>query len=256
MGGNQWWPQTRRPAGSGLWPERPVADVGDSGSITTAASSAITMQRLCSKTFAKPTDVILQVTSNIGGLGSSAISQSWDMCAVNPLGTGQLIVDYGSGSASERCKLDLRAGSYQLPTCEQVTVSVTTVVGSRALPAFSIGGALIAGRYPNPTIPTYTWVSALNLDDQVYVPARARFVDLWLANGTTTNVYGTGAPVLSLLTDGAQAQLIRDYNLGVWAPPFPVPLITAGALDGSFDREMYVKTTVACTAVVQFELAL
>lgn len=262
-----WWPNTRLPAGSGPWPQRPSDDTGESGSIATATATAITAQRLCGKTYSQPTPVVLEIAVSVAvAIGSQANAVAdVDFCAATlnaaatSVGSGFLTVQYGSGAASQTVRMDLRGGSYQLPACEQVQVSVTTAVDGATLPALSIRGALVAGVHPAPSQPTYTWRNESQgvVAGVVAVPARARRVDLWAANSPAVNIYGAGAPVLSLVGDPSQGQLIRDYALGVWAPPYPMATQMGGSFDGTdFYRFLQVLSTVTTEAVVQFELEL
>jgi hypothetical protein len=227
-------------------------------------ATAVTGARLCSAVFTKQTPVVLEVAVKcVSELGGSSVTSAFDLFAVamnaaaSSMGTGQLIVEYGSGGAYERVAMDLRGGSYQLPPCEEVRVSVTTTEVGAFLPALSIGGAITAGTHPSPTVPTYTWRDeALATDATVGVPARARTVDCWIGNTTGAAIYGSGAPVLSLLQNACQPQLIRDYSLGVWAPPYPAPCVPGGEVDTTVFRKVDLFTTVACEAVVQFQLEL
>jgi hypothetical protein len=136
MAGSKWGPKWGfgdKPAGpEQAWPTPYGTNSGATGSIQLTTSSGENVpgardeQRVCQATFDKPTPctVHIGVGSTIAGRGS------WDFCAEAfdassaNVSTAKLIFEYGAGSVRRRVECDLRPGSYQLPPCNQVTVSI------------------------------------------------------------------------------------------------------------------------------------
>lgn len=260
------WPQMSRPAGTADWPQTPLTDAqGRSGSQQLIASSAddgkpgIDGTILCSLTLTKAEEVVLEVSVTLSA-GQNSIRRGFDFVSNgegvdNDQGNASLVIDYGSGGALQRVLIDLRNGSYQLPACEQVNVYVRVErpaedAGSFAPPCL-VQGCLSPGRHPTPSTPTYTFrrYELTSAGVEVDIPANARWVDCWVENSTAANLYGAGAPVLSLR--GSNAQLIRDYTTGIWAPPF-VQALAGMYWDGSEVDPLTLDTNVTCTGVVQF----
>jgi hypothetical protein len=127
-------------------------------------------------------------------------------------------------------------------------------------PECFVTGAIVPGVCDAPTEATYT-VALVDMSTSGYsttVPDSARYVELLLVNDTAANIYGAGAPVLSLRGGaGAVPQLIRDYTTGICVPPYPAPI---GGYPNGRDIDdpptVDVDTTVACDAVLQFFLEL
>lgn len=263
-----WWPATTTPPGTGPWPQRPVENTGKAGSIRCELNTAQPKTKLCGFDYPTETPVVVEVSVVL----ADALSESKDVefCALatnqttpGPVVTaaGQLIIEYGSGGVVQRAVLDLRSGNYQLPPCEQVRVYFETSrqESGGVLPAMNVSACLATGYHPAPSTPTYTMVNyaAPTTGWTITIPNRAKFVDLWAANASTSaNLYGAGAPVLSLIGTRVQSQLIRDLTTGIWAPPYPVGCFAAGYTDGETYRTVVVDTTVICAAVVQFQLEL
>lgn len=262
MSGRQWWPNTRLPDGTGPWPQS-GDESGSSGSISAAADAPLTNARLCGAVL-KRSPMVLEIAVSTAGLSAESIGPSFELFAAaenNTIyGTGYITVEYGAAGTTQSVRLDLRGGSYQLPPCEEVRVTVTTAVQATFLPALNIVGSIVPGVHPSPTVPTYTWrdeVLASGVSNNVMVPPRARTVDCWVSNDDpTVPIYGSGAPVLCLAGDVMCAQVIRDYALGVWAPPYPCPMVMHTDLDTSIYKLIAIASDVACVAIVQFELQL
>src|SRR5687767_10287729 len=115
-----WWPNTKLPGGSGPWPQSTLDQpAGRSGSLALTSASEGLTAAVCTATFDKATPVVVEVgvLTTAGGQPFAAPSSSASDCS-------SLVFEYGSGATSRKVRTDLRPGTYQLPPCETVRVSV------------------------------------------------------------------------------------------------------------------------------------
>jgi hypothetical protein len=246
---------------------------GETGSVafdsTNVAVSATESQigvgaNICRVNYSEPTNCILTVASRrttgqragVNGQQTQELTCGDPSFASSPdVINGFVEVTYGSGSCQQRIVMDMRPGSYQLPPCQQVTVTAKPWFTSNSvsmLNPLSFDATVAPGQGLVSRRPTYTTYYSLtgSAAVNVRVPDYACYVDCW----AKVAALGAGKPVLTLYpgTGGGTSfgfpSLIRDYTSGVWAPPQPAASFGCGEL-------MQLVSTVTCEAWVQFELA-
>lgn len=147
MSGKQWGPrwghgEAPRPGAAQKWSPPTGSTDGQSGTHQTTSTTGDSSEgardekRLCQATFPVPTPCTVHIgVSNPSGSRASwdYVAEIFDAVASQNLSSAKLIFEYGAGAARRRVECDLRPGAYQLPPCDQVTVSVSffnTVVPS------------------------------------------------------------------------------------------------------------------------------
>jgi hypothetical protein len=275
MAKHLWWPNTAPPPGTGPWPQTTsLQDTGRSGRVVFDGNAGGggnnifgTPQALCAAVFEEPTPSVVQIRVGLAE-PSSDVQRTFCFAAASnnsysQSGLGRLILEYGAGSTTQRVVCDLKSGSYQFPTSEQVKIScqVAATNFDRLVlgpfePQVNVTGVIAKGTHIEPTLPTFTHLltnTPAATPQPIAIPDNAREVDLWLTTDTTVK-YGAGAPVISLLCLGANGapQLVRDYAQGIFVPPYPARVW------GTRDPEvpLVARSTAACDMAVQFTLDL
>lgn len=246
------WPGGAYPGGA-PWPNVANMAAGRTGSIR-LSEVAVTPQaptsgtQVVSAEFDIPTPCVLSVAALwTDGVDSSALAvAAIDLQAGNlgvptegpppsgemqeGLANGLLRITYGVGAFRQTFVCDLRNGSIQLPPCHEVRVEVLNWIPqelSPYVPNLQVVMAISPGWFPAAAPPTVTQTFFLTANDPVLLeaPALAREVDVW-----AVDTYDTTAVVSLQFYFRRQGQpiLVRDYNTGIWKPPYPVRGLFAG----------------------------
>jgi hypothetical protein len=118
------------------------------------------------------------------------------------------VLEYGSGSASQKCWFDWYQGSYNVPACEYVRVSALpwgTWWGVFPGPVFNAVAAVAPGKALGAHVPTVTAVGsfAAGVAQTVSTPANARAVEVTAVDptvNTTVTLSGAAAGTRNLST--------------------------------------------------------
>lgn len=133
------------------------------------------------------------------------------------------VLEYGMGSSQNKVYFDWIPGSYNLPPCERVSVSIlpwgTTWTGAY-LSSFAALASVSEGEIDTAHVPTVSGYGVLTAatPQSFTVPCNARAVDCFNADPTTT-------PSITL-KDGATGT--RNYSTGQWIGPTPLDVVAAG----------------------------
>jgi hypothetical protein len=129
---------------------------------------------------------------------------------VPPL-AGTLRLTYGIGSSIKILEADIRAGSYQLPPCDQANLDAFVFLSGPC--NFDVLGGIVPGVLPTPS--RFTASVRLRLEPaqsySVPVPLGARWVAM--AGGDPTGT-GVGQPVLQAKQGASSVFLLHDYQTG------------------------------------------
>lgn len=156
------------------------------------------------------------------------------------------VLGYGVGASQHRAVFDWRPGTYALPPCDYVELSLIAYGAAWTAPAEFVASC-VPGEWAHAHVPTVTgysvWENPLETPllqpASVAVPALARAVDVWSANG--------GASI-TITGDDGTPYMTRD-SVGA-LPQGPVQVESGGSL--------YLDIAPGDTAwaIVKFYLAL
>lgn len=129
------------------------------------------------------------------------------------------VLTYGSGASSHRVVFDWRPGTYNLPPCEAVSLSVLPYGSgwAGAGNVFTFVASCSPGSVQDAHVPTVTGAGLVQAEARVAVPSRARMVDAYVVGAIP------GAAGYVTAVQGSGHTLLRDYANSVFYPMGPAP---------------------------------